>query len=75
VRNGIQVFYALYHFTSLRNVHLYFIYIDLNIFYKNMENIFIIVCSTIARNYDDMCGKEGKKYINKLDNNMRFVNW
>ena len=24
-------------------------------------------CS-IARDYDDMCGKEGKKYINKPDN-------
>ena len=30
-------------------------------------------CS-IARDYDDMCGKEGKKYIKKLDNNRRFVN-
>jgi len=25
-------------------------------------------CS-IARDYDNMCGKEGKKYISKLDNN------
>jgi hypothetical protein len=28
-------------------------------------------CS-IARDYDDMCGKEGKKYINKRDNIWRF---
>jgi hypothetical protein len=26
-----------------------------------------LYCLT-ARSYDDMCGKEGKKYINKLDN-------
>ena len=28
-------------------------------------------CS-IARDYDDMCGKEGKKYINKRDNDASF---
>jgi hypothetical protein len=28
-------------------------------------------CS-IARDYDDMCGKEGKKYINKRDDIWRF---
>ena len=27
-----------------------------------------LYCLT-ARSYDDMCGKEGKKYINKLNNN------
>ena len=30
-------------------------------------------CS-IARDYDDMCGKEGKQYVNKLDNYWHFVN-
>jgi len=28
-------------------------------------------CS-IARDYDDMCGKEGKKYISKVDNRLFF---
>ena len=27
-----------------------------------------LYCLT-ARSYEDMCGKEGKKYVNKLDNN------
>ena len=29
-------------------------------------------CS-IARDYDNMCGKEGKQYVSKLDNNWCFV--
>ena len=27
-----------------------------------------LYCLT-ARSYEDLCGKEGKKYVNKLDNN------
>ena len=27
-----------------------------------------LYCLTV-RSYEDMCGKEGKKYVNKLDNN------
>jgi hypothetical protein len=27
-----------------------------------------LYCLT-ARSYEDLCGKEGKKYVNKIDNN------
>ena len=29
-------------------------------------------CST-ARKFDDMCGKEGKKYVDKLDNKITCI--
>jgi hypothetical protein len=37
---------------------------DINYYVTGIEkNVEFYYCST-ARNYDDMCGKEGKKYIN-----------
>ena len=42
---------------------------DIDYFVTGIEkNMNLHYCST-ARNYDDMCGKEGKKYVNKLDEN------
>lgn len=34
---------------------------------------YFMFCST-ARSHDDMCGKEGKKYIDKRDDNRCFIN-
>ena len=45
---------------------------DIDYFVTGIEkDMSFYYCST-ARNYDHMCGKEGKKYVNKLDENKRY---
>jgi hypothetical protein len=45
---------------------------NINYFVNGIDkNIDYYYCST-ARNRDDMCGKEGKKYIDKLSTNESF---
>ena len=46
--------------------------IDIDYFVTGVKKKSDLQYCSIARNYDNMCGKEGKKYVNKRDNNRRF---
>ena len=41
--------------------------IDINYFVTGIKKKSDLQFCSIARNYDSMCGKEGKKYVNKRD--------
>ena len=41
--------------------------IDIGYFVTGIKNKNDLQYCSIARNYDNMCGKEGKKYVNKRD--------